>query len=516
MKNFKRQIAIGAILSYLNIGIGAIVTLFYTPFMIRYLGNSEYGLYNTVASVVSSLSILSLGFGSSYIRFFSKYKAEKREKDISKLNGMFLVVFFIIGVIACICGLFLTTNLQLVFKNGLSNNEIDTAKLLMMILTFDLALSFPASVFTTIITANEQFVFQKMMIMLKQVAGPMVTIPLLLMGYGSVGMVLSTVSITLIIDGLNIFYCKTKLNTYFSFQGFDIKVLKELALFSGFIAINMIVDQINLNLDKILLGRYRGTTAVAIYSAGYTLYAYYHSFSTSVSNVFTPRIHSIWNNVKESDYDKNIKLSQLFASVGQIQFIILWLVATGLLVFGRTFILWWVGSDYGESYYVVIILAISAIVPLSQNLGIEIQRAKNKHQFRAIVYLGMAIINLVLSIYLCQIWGPTGSAIGTAISFVVANTIIMNWFYQRYLSISIGLYWRKCLRIVAATLPVVIGGMIFYRNKPTNSIVVFLIDIAIYTICYGICLFLIGIDHTTREKLVKKGLNAIKFGKHVP
>ena len=80
--------------------------------MIQVLGKSEYGLYNTVVSIVSMLSILSLGFNSCYIRYYSKYKQDNNTEAIYKLNGLFLIIFLVIGVVAFLCGLFLTFNAQ--------------------------------------------------------------------------------------------------------------------------------------------------------------------------------------------------------------------------------------------------------------------------------------------------------------------------------------------------------------------------------------------------------------------
>ncbi len=512
MSSHKKQIAIGAILSYVHIAVGAVITLLYTPFMIRTLGKSEYGLYNTVASVISSLSILSLGFGSGYIRFFSRYKAEERNDDIAKLNGMFLAVFSIIGMVALACGVFLSNHLDMIFDTGLSQQELETARILMLMLTVNLTISFPASVFSSIITSHERFIFQKTIILVKQILSPLVCIPLLLMGYASVGMVASTVLISLIIDAVNISFCFCKLQTHFIFHNFPIQVFKELAVYSGFIAINMIVDQINLHIDKILLGRFCGTASVAVYSAGYALYSYYHSFSTSISNVFTPRIHHIWSNVKIAEDEKNRQLSKIFADVGRLQFLILWLVCSGLIIFGRQFIRLWAGNDYGNAYYVVILLSVSAIVPLSQNTGIEIQRAKNKHQFRSILYLFMALVNLGLSIYLCQLYGEIGSAIGTAVSFIVANTIIMDLFYNYVLRLQISEYWKKCIRILVSTLPAVIIGVIFCNLVSTLKLIPLIIGIAIYTSTYLVCIY-IGVLNFNEKKTIQKKLVAICHGR---
>ena len=91
MSKSTNQIKAGAILSYVQMALSIIIGLIYTPVMIRLLGKSEYGLYNTVSSTISMLSILSLGFNSGYIRYYAKYKKNNDQESINKLNGVLIV-----------------------------------------------------------------------------------------------------------------------------------------------------------------------------------------------------------------------------------------------------------------------------------------------------------------------------------------------------------------------------------------------------------------------------------------
>ena len=199
------QVKLGSILSYFQMAISIIVELAFTPIMISILGKSEYGLYNTVASTIAMLSILSLGFNASYVRYYAKYKVNEQEQEISKLNGLFILLFSAIGIVALICGLFLTNNLELVFKDGLSTDEYSLADKLMILLTINLSVSFPMGVFGNIISAHERFVYLKIVNMLRTVLGPLVSIPLLLMGIGSVGIVTSTLVVSIVADSANLF-----------------------------------------------------------------------------------------------------------------------------------------------------------------------------------------------------------------------------------------------------------------------------------------------------------------------
>ena len=375
------QLKAGVILSNISMGVGYFISIIYTPIMLRLLGQNEYGLYNLVASVVAYLGILNFGFGSAYMRYYSKYKAQEDRERIAVLNGMFLIVFSVIGLIAVIAGTILALNTELIFGSKLTNIELSKAKILMMILTINLAILFPNNIFTSHIIANEKFVFRQLVEMFNKIANPLVVLPALLMGYGSVGMALVTTVLNIFIEIVNAIYCIRKLKIRFSFSKFDIKLMSEMTVFSSFIFINLVIDQINWNIDKLILGRFYGTVSVAVYGLAAQFNTYYLLVSCNIYNVFIPRVHRL---VAQSD--NSDELIKLFTKIGRVQFIVLSLISTWLVFFGRPFINMWAGNNYDASYPIVLLLIIPATIPLIQNIGIEIQRAKNMHQFRSWVY----------------------------------------------------------------------------------------------------------------------------------
>ena len=506
------QVKAGAILSYLQIALNIVVGLIYTPLMIRTLGRSEYGLYNTVASAISMLSMLNLGFGNGYIRFYSRYRRDGRKDEIKRLNGLFLTIFLIIGAVAFALGLLLTGNLSLVFGDGLDASELSTARTLMLLLSINLAVSFPMTAFSSIISSHEKFIILKLLSICKTAVGPLVTIPLLLAGYGSVAIVSVTLGVSLFTDAVFVFFVLFVLRERFVFKRTEEKIFGELFSYTAFIAINIIVDQINWNLDKIIIGRFHGTDTVAVYSVGAELQHYYQMFSTAVSGVFVPRIHRIVNRSDLPTAERDTALSSLFARVGRIQFLVMALISSGMILFGQEFISFWAGEGYAISYYVALLLTLPLTVPLIQNVGIEIQRAKNKHQFRSLVYLVMAFLNLGMTIPLCKIYGAVGAAIGTAISLVLANGVIMNIYYHKALGINILRFWSGILRIFPSLLlPVGAGLLVRYFLPIGEGLIWLALGIFIYTAVYCLSVWIFGMNSYERG-LLKKPLRKI-FGK---
>lgn len=488
------ELKVGAILSYVQLILGNIISIIYTPIMLRLLGQNEYGLYNLSSSTISYLGLLSFGFGSAYIRYYSKYKAKKDEVSISRLNGTFLIVYCVIAVVALLAGTILIDNIELIFENGLTPNEIYKSRILMSFMVFNLAISFPMSVFTSNITANEKFFFQKLVGSINTVINPFIMLPVLLMGYKSVGMVVATTILGLVNSGLNVWYCFKKIGIKFSFGKFDFGLMKEISIFSSYIFLNMIVDQINWNVDRFLLGMYKGTGAVAIYGIGSQINTYYMSFSTSVSNVFIPKINRM---VNESNDDR--VLTEIFTKVGRIQFIILSFILSGFVFFGKYFIEdIFAGTGYELSYPVALLLIFPVTVPLIQNLGIEIQKAKNMHKFRSILYFLIAIGNLLISIPLCKYYGVIGCAIGTSVTMILGNCILMNWYYHTKIGLDMIYFWKNIAAFIPGLIIPIISGVIM-TFIGINSIERFLVMGIIYIIIFLISIYKLSMNEYEKQ-----------------
>ena len=188
----------GVLLNYLSLGIEMLVSILYTPLVLRVLGQSEHGLYSTVSSTVSWLSVLELGIGSSYIHFYARYRAKKDEESIASLNGLFLLAFVVIGIVSLLCGLFLSNNLRLLYADGMTEDQYRTAHVLAMLKTVTLSVGFPASLFVAVIIAHEKYIQIKVSDLFRNIFGPALSLILLLNGYGSVGMVFASMTVAIL------------------------------------------------------------------------------------------------------------------------------------------------------------------------------------------------------------------------------------------------------------------------------------------------------------------------------
>ena len=415
------QIKAGAILSYLSMGLSTVISLVYTPIMIQRLGDSEFGVYQTVLPIISYLNLLTFGLGSAYIRYYSRAKSADDKAGMAKLNGMFLLTYAVLGTLVLGIGFLLAGHGEVIFGKKLTADEVALGERLLRIMTVNAALTFPISVFESHVTINEEYIFQKVVALGRQVLNPLIMIPLLILGYRSVTLTVVSLIFTAVSGVMSIAFCLVKLKMPFSFRHYDFKLMREMVGFTAFVFIGIVVDNLNWSVDRLLLAWIHGTTAVTVYTVAAQLNVYYQSFAMAISNLLIPRVNRL---VAENRPIR--ELDRLFIRVGRLQFILLGCIFWGFVAVGRTFVVLWGGDAKFEVDYAVTLLLFGATLWANiQMLGYEILRAKNMHKFSSLVYLIIALANILISIPLCMKWEALGAAIGTAIATGV-GMLIMN------------------------------------------------------------------------------------------
>ena len=513
------QLKFGAILSYVSMGMGIVASLVYTPIMLQMLGSQEFGVYNLVLPIVSYLNLLSFGLGSTYTRYYSRYRVNDDAEGIARLNGMFLTIYSALGVLVLILGAIIAGGIDVLLGSSkLTPEEISLARTLMYILSVNAAVSFPISVFESNVMVNEQYLFQKLVAIGKTVFNPLVMIPLLLAGFRSITMVSMTLFFTLLSGVLNILFCCKKLGMKFRFGRFDAVPIKEMLGYTFYIFIGILVDQINWSMDRIVLGFQVGSTAISVYTIGSQLHQYYLNMSNSISGLLTPRVHRL---VAAGSSDK--ELTALFTRIGRLQFLLLMMILLGFVAVGLPFTICWGGSEaYSISYYIAIMLFVPTVFQAIQTLGIEIQRAKNMHKFRSMVYLGVTIANLALSIPLgywfagfandvtatfgnefIGSFAGLGCALGTAIASLFGNVPLMNWYYRKHIGLGIGSFWKSiCTMLPGMIVPTFAAIAIAVWAPMRNSYFDVVLWGAIFVLIYVVLVWFFSMNRYEKDLLI--------------
>ena len=493
---------IGAFLSMFNMIMNMVMGLIYTPICVRFLGSSEYGLITLAQSLISYLSILDMGFGSAVIRYCSR--AREKGEDVSSIYGFFVSLFSIIGIIALILGIILYFNLDQGFSSGLSVGELDKLKQIYILLLINVVIGFPSGVFSSIVQSYEKFVFLRVSLILKSLLTHLINILVLFMGFRSITITFVTVMFSLIVYFLNVYYCFVKLKIRIKFVRLDKDFYKDIVSYSFFIFIGLIGGQLYDETDKIVLAKFVGSEAVTVYGIGVTFYTYFKIMALNITNVFFPMINKLSVGVNSIEH-----LSSLFNRIARILIISLGFILLGFIFFGKEFTVLWVGRSNIESYWIGLIIMVPNLVPWAQSLGTSILEALNKHRVNSIMYIVIAIFNVIISIPLAMKYGGIGAAIGTAIGTILGRGIFLNMYYKYSIGLDINRFWNEFFIILIKFIPVILLFLVINALPVEYSWINLVLKITV-SCCISFPYIFFFVFNSNEKAMVTESLNKLK------
>ena len=501
MKQPKSQLKAGIILNYINMGLGNLIPIFYTPIMLSLLGQSEYGLYKLSSSVTSYLSLISMGIGSAVTRYLIKAKMEKGQEEEERVLGLFMVIFQIIAGISLVVGIIFTFNLQIWYGNSLTLAELNRMKILVFIMVCNTALSFSQSPYYSVVSSHEKFIFLQCINIVSTCIGPLLNLLMLFLVFASIGMAVTTLAVGVFCRMAYAVYMKGTLKIRPRYHNLPLGMLGEIWKFSFWIFVSNVVGQLYNATDVIMIGMVPGlaTAGVAVYNIGVTLSSMIGNISAGISSLMAPSANRMVFQGADGE-----KLTTLAIRVGRIQGYIASLLVSGFIAFGQPFVFLYAGRGYEDSYWVAIWIACPAIIYLVQSVCLSILVAENKHRFRSLMYLFIAILNVVGTWFLMKIWGVVGAAAMSGVATIIGQGFIMNWYYDKKTILNIRRFWKEVFPVfvVPAGMATVVVGM--KKLIDFYCFPIFILGIVIYSLTFFVLTWTLTMNEY--EKSVVLGL----------
>jgi O-antigen/teichoic acid export membrane protein len=479
----------GVLLSYLSMGLNTVINFVYVPILLYFLTKEEFGLYQLIGSLIAYMSVMDFGLGNTITRYYSRGMASGSEKEKENILAISSIIYALITLVVLLIGGGLYFFLDSFFNQSLSVNELVTAKMMYLILLINIVVTIPGNLFTAVINSNERFIFSRLLKIVQTTLQPFVVVAIFMRWPSAINLTIIQTVFNVLVIFINGIYCFKVLRIKIKLHQFNTSLVKEMLGYSFFIFLGVVVDQIYWKTDQLILGIAAGTSAVAIYSIATQLDMAFMTFSGNISNVFMPKLSRILTN-KEGMNEAN----RIFIKVGRIQFIVVSLILSGFILFGRQFISYWAGEDFADAYWMALVVMIPLSIPLIQTVGISILQAQNKHGFRSVAYAIIALFNVILSIILVKQFGGMGCAIATSVSLLLGHGITMNIYYHRNIGLDVvGLFFEIRKMLVASILALGVGALISVVLN-INSLFMLIVEMGVFVGVFVVFMWLIGFN----------------------
>ena len=488
----------GVILSYLSMGANSLIGFIYVPMLISFLTKSQYGLYELMGSVAASLGLLDLALASTITKYYSQALERKDKKEQENVLSVSGILYGAIGLFVLLLGVIFYLCIDPLYSKTLVPSDLLKAKRIFLILLFNVFVSIPSHVFTAAINSHERFIFVRGVNLFKILLQPLIVYGVLSLKADVLLLVITQVSMNLLVIAMNIYYSFARLKISFRLHEWSNRFAAEVLLFSSFIFIHILMDQVYWRSGAVILGAVSGTVAVAVYAVGMQISSFYLSISSGVSGVFLPKISSLC--LRDN---ANEEINKIFIKTGRLQFVLASLILSGFIIFGPDFIYFWLGDGFNISYYVAVIIMSAYFLDVVQNTGIAILQAKNKHAARAYIYTATALLNILIGIPLGKLYGPIGCAAATGFCLFLGKGLLINIYYIKQ-GVAVGAFFREIGKIAASVLIVGSAGYALNAAFPTNGRLVFMIvKISVYGSVFAAVLWLFALNSYEKDLFLK-------------
>jgi O-antigen/teichoic acid export membrane protein len=403
-----------------------------------------------------------------------------------------MTIYVFVSFVLVIFGLILYLNIDEIFRKSLTLNQIKDAKIMYLILVFNLAIMLPGGSFTAICNAYESFVFPRIVAIIKYILRALTVVCVLSFGGKAVSMVIVDTAFNIIVVLVMGFYVLSHLKVKYNFAERNRNTFIQILSYSIWIFLLAVISQYVFNAGQFILGIATRTEVVAIFAVGIMLGGFYGAFSTAISSVFLPRATQMTiNNSSEEILEMMIK-------IGRISFMLLMFILTGFFSLGKEFIHLWLGDDYSKSWMIAVIMMVVYTVPLIQNFANSLIEVNNKVAVKVKVYLICFSSGLISGYFLISYFQEVGMMIGISIGWSLAQ-ICMNYYFHKHMNLNILVFFNKVLNKLLLPITILCLAITLTNHMAMHGWWSLIIKIGLYSIVYWSTLYLISMNEYEKQ-----------------
>ena len=452
-------------MSYSAIVFNIVAGLIYTPWMIQQIGKSNYGLFVLLTAFLSYF-VMDFGLGQTIARFLAKYRIEGNVDKINQILGVTTRLYLYINVVLFFTLLMVYFFISNIFVE-LQPDEIEKFKVIYIIAGGFSLLSFPFMPLDGVLIAYEKFIVLKLCDIISKVGIIILMVIAISFGYKLYALVAINAVIGIILIAIKFIYLSNTTNLKIDFNYKSKALIKELFKFSFWISVIGIAQRLLINIAPLILGIVSGTTQIALFSIGIIIEGYTWTFAHALNGLFLPKVSRL-----ETKKNNLHEVTNLMIRVGRIQLILMGLLIIGLITLGKEFIILWMGADFKDSYYVMVLLVLPGLITLTQEIAYTYLFVINELKLRAIMFISASVVSVIISFLLAPKYGGLGCAIGIFTATMLCHVIGMNFIYWKVLKLEIPRFFKECYlsMLLPLILTIAFGFLINFLFIASNFV----------------------------------------------
>ena len=458
--------SIGIFLQYLNTALSMACGLFLSAFLVRVLGDTEYGLYQTICSFVNYLVLLEFGTGTVIARNIAASRAENDKEKIQKNVSTIWAITCILVVVILIVSMIFYRFLGTIYSKTLTVEQIQYGRKIFLTVLGFLIASFYTNTLNGVLLGFERYELQPIVTTIRLITRTVFLVIAVLVFRKSIVIACVDLIIATAVDVFLIVYCHRNFEIKFHFKEFDWCVFKNSLPLATAIFIQVLINQANNSVDKFVIGVKLGPEEVTVYSVGLFVYGVFSSMTTIPISMYAPQVvKTITCGHSPDEVSRQlVQPSRLIVLIGGT-------VLFGFFAVGRQFVTIVYGVSYVLAWEVALIIMTPMLINMSNGILVNILNATNKRLARSGILLITTIANIVLTVLWIDKYGVLGACVATAVCTILGQILLMDLYYNKALHINIILFKLNTFRGIAL-YQIIAGGIAFFIGRYITNVIV--------------------------------------------
>jgi O-antigen/teichoic acid export membrane protein len=489
--------------------LGKLITLctwfFLTPFILRRLGPTAYGLWALVGSLVTYGSLLDLGVGRAVIKYVAEYNARGETKQAHSLVATALCLYSVLSLIAILVSAIIAPVFPGFFN--LPPEERATATWLVLLMGSGIGISIPCTTTTAVLRGLQRYDILNLIAIIGTLLSAVATITILFLGGGVLGMVGVSIAVMLVMQAPSIWFInRIAPELRFGWRGAKRSLVRTILSFSSSLFVIDMATRLQTKTDETVIGAFLQVSFVTPYSLARRL--------SEVPQILTDQFMKVLLPLASQLHAENdrARLRLLYITGTRLTLAIFLPIGCTVVILARPILTAWVGPEYGNYPHLVAILAFASLINTSQWPASSVLQSMARHQLLAVTSLGSGLANLALSIVLVGRFGLTGVALGTLIPTAAECLGLVLPYALRVIGVSKTQILKDVF--LPALLPAIPTAIVLYVLRHTfepSSLLSIMVVAGIGLLVYVIGYLSVGASEVERQTCRSFVLSTVRF-----
>lgn len=465
-------------------------------FIVRTVGQTDYGVYQTMSAFAGYLILLEFGTGTVMSRNISLCK--KGDKDRTELQKNVSTIWsftILLSIIITFCSVIFYLSIDNIYNDSLTHPQIVFGKQLFVFVIINLIFTFLTHTLNGVVLGHEYYAFEKLLSSLKLLTRTLLLILLLTLKPNVFMIVLVDAVMSFLVFLTTFLFCALKIRILPEFRHFSLPIFKSILPLCLTMLLQTITTTVNGNVDKFLIGILLNPESVTIYAISMGLYTMFSSVATLPVTMYMPKIAaSIRDGLSRE------KLQDFLVLPCRLNMLVTGVLAFGIVTVGQQFIQIIYGATYKEAWLYAVLVIIPMFFNMSNAVIINVVDVLRKRHFKVFISITTAIINLIMTFFGIKYWGLFGAALATGIATLL-DTFFVNLFYVKVIKINVVRLFLESAKGILSYLLIATAVSFPVRYILDSVYLQFFVGGIVFCVVFALLFILFGSNESEKKKI---------------